>query len=494
VTAVATHPGGPFYEWYRGVYGYAPPPTVDNQACRYIAWTQGWPRNVAAGIPYGTIGNCGVYAAGGAILPPPPPPPPAPISPVLGTIGGAILPPAPGAPSPVAGLIGPGQASEPPPVSTMASVPTTRWYAVVASRESLGGIGSCRPIEPRGYSELSIDPARRDFRALGGLRCLTGIYVRNPATGAEVGAVKQDVGAGSGFLPSMGLYPQTIADIGMDVTAGEFHVQIRRQDGAAMNIPRSAIIDLPNTPAASGPAATPAQRYFNPLAHAQVTAERIDQGVDYAGSGYLVAIADGIITQSVANGSGWEGEGYIEYQITQPGELQGAFVYYAEGVNTVVRDGWEVKGGSRLCDLRSPMPHGIEIGFAAGNGEESYYRYHDGSYHEGDATRPGIAMSNLIERLGGPGGRIEGAIVGHFPSYVPSGEFGASVNTSGATPSTLGRGQPFIPAPSAAAGFHFPGDYYSAFVQLQRGANNGSHHSHAAAAYVAGVTYLTKAD
>jgi 3D (Asp-Asp-Asp) domain-containing protein len=233
--------------------------------------------------------------------------------------------------------------------------------------------------------------------------------------------------------------------------------------------------------------------YFNPLKHANVTAERIDQGVDYAGTGYLVAIADGVITASVANGSGWEGEGYVEYRITQPGFLNGAHVYYAEGVNTVVHVGEQVRGGSRLCDLRQPMPHGIEVGFAAGFGEDSYYRYHDGNYNEGDATRPGVAFSNLIHALGGPAGRIEGPIVGNFPEYMPSGEPPADLLT-GIDVSLSAGGNETTPPARLAATFDFPGSLYSAFVQIQRGALNGSHHSHAAEQYADGITYLAKAD
>lgn len=489
---ITTHVGGPFYNWYVQTYGYGPPATVNDQAARYLAWQQGIPRDLARFIPYGAIGQPGIYIAGTApiaVLAPSPPP----IAPI-GQAGGAILPPTPSAPPPVAVLEAPPAASEPPPVAVITSPTTIRWWAVVASRESLGGIGACRPIEPRGYSELSNDPAARDFRALGGLACLTGLYLRNPGNGNVVGAVKQDVGAGSSFLPSMGLYPQTIADLGMDPTAGEYHIEIRRQDGGAMNIPRGAAIDLPFGTAPATPSGGSAQVWFNPLAHAAVTPERIDQGVDYAGSGYLVAITDAVITASVANGSGWEGEGYLEYRIIRGGELAGAYVYYAEGIDPIVSVGDTVKGGQHIANLRQPMPHGIELGFAAGTNEESYYRYHDGAYAEGTATRPGIAFSNLIERLGGPGGKIEGAVVGRFPEYMQSGVPDASINTAGVAASPLATNQPKTGAQGAAGDFKFPDDYYSAFVQLQRGANNASHHSHAAAAYAAGVTFVTKAD
>src|SRR5690349_5531307 len=49
---------------------------------------------------------------------------------------------------------------------------------------------------------------------------------------------------------------------------------------------------------AGTPPAT-ATGYVNPLANAQVTPERIDQGVDYAGTGSLGAIGPGVVTQVV---------------------------------------------------------------------------------------------------------------------------------------------------------------------------------------------------
>lgn len=234
----------------------------------------------------------------------------------------------------------------------------------------------------------------------------------------------------------------------------------------------------------------PRQLYFNPLAHARVTPERIDQGVDYAGTGYLVAIADGIVTESIANGSGWEGEGYLEYKITQPGELEGVYIYYAEGVNPVVHRGEQIRGGARVADLREPMPHGIELGFAAGTRQWSYYRYHDGPYHEGDVTRPGLAFSNLVHKLGGPAGRQEGPVVGNFPEYIQSGEPAAGVTTSAEGVISAGGG----PVPVVRGQFEWPGDVLSAFVQLQRGALNGAHHSHAAWFYARGIEYVPKSN
>jgi hypothetical protein len=54
--------------------------------------------------------------------------------------------------------------------------------------------------------------------------------------------------------------------------------------------------------------------YVNPLAGAVLTPKRIDQGVDYAGSGTLTAIGDATITVLATSDTGWPGA-FIEYQL-----------------------------------------------------------------------------------------------------------------------------------------------------------------------------------
>jgi hypothetical protein len=70
MATITTHPGGPFYVWYVSVYGVAPPATVDSNAARYLAWTEGMPKALAATIPYGSIGPPGDFVAGAALVAP----------------------------------------------------------------------------------------------------------------------------------------------------------------------------------------------------------------------------------------------------------------------------------------------------------------------------------------------------------------------------------------------------------------------------------------
>lgn len=165
----------------------------------------------------------------------------------------------------------------------------------------------------------------------------------------------------------------------------------------------------------SATAAAGASGYVNPLANASVRPERIDQGVDYAGSGTVGAIGPGVVTQVVQSGSGWEGGGYVEYKLTA-GPYAGRYVYYAEGVTPTVSVGQTLTAGQPVATIIPGAPHGIELGFGSGVGESSYANQYGGGYSEGAATAAGVAFSNLISSLGGPAGVNEsGKVTGNFP-------------------------------------------------------------------------------
>lgn len=172
----------------------------------------------------------------------------------------------------------------------------------------------------------------------------------------------------------------------------------------------SALAAAQDSSATSGSAAG----YVNPLANATVKGERIDQGVDYAGSGTLGAIGPGVVTKVVQSGSGWEGGGYVEYKLTA-GPYAGHSVYYAEGVTPTVSEGQTLTAGQPVATIISGFPTGMELGFAAGNGsEESYANVYGGGYTEGSPTAAGAAFSNLVASLGGPPGTSSGAPSGTF--------------------------------------------------------------------------------
>jgi hypothetical protein len=161
----------------------------------------------------------------------------------------------------------------------------------------------------------------------------------------------------------------------------------------------------PTPPVASG-------GYTNPLAGAHVTPERIDQGVDYAGSGTLGAIGAGKVTYVATSGTGWPGA-FIEYQLSG-GSYAGRYVYYAEGVSPAggVHVGETLQTGQPVAEIIPGSSSGIEIGWGAGIGTETLAmqlgQWSGNDDSDSVPSQSGESFSALIASLGGPPGKIEG--------------------------------------------------------------------------------------
>ncbi len=151
--------------------------------------------------------------------------------------------------------------------------------------------------------------------------------------------------------------------------------------------------------------------YVNPLADAKVTPERIDQGVDYSGSGPLNALGDGQITYVGTSGTGWPGA-FIEFRLLN-GADAGRYVYYAEDVTPVqgLHVGQQVSAGQKLATIYQGGS-GIEVGWGANRGTETYAAAHGGWTSSDDsnnvATSAGKSFSALLSSLGAPPGKDEG--------------------------------------------------------------------------------------
>jgi hypothetical protein len=159
-------------------------------------------------------------------------------------------------------------------------------------------------------------------------------------------------------------------------------------------------------------AAVGTSEYVNPLIAARVKPERIDQGVDYAGSGTLAAIGAAKITYVATSGTGWPGA-FIEYRLLD-GSDAGCYVYYAEGVHPVpgLRVGETVGAGQPIASIIQGWSTGVEMGWGAGVSTVTYAaRLHQWSAHSDADSVPspaGQSFSALIASLGGPGGKVEG--------------------------------------------------------------------------------------
>jgi hypothetical protein len=152
--------------------------------------------------------------------------------------------------------------------------------------------------------------------------------------------------------------------------------------------------------------------YVNPVAGDVLIGERIDQGVDYAGSGTLAAIGTARITYVGTAGTGWPGA-FIEYRLLD-GADAGCFVYYAEGINPAagLQPGQTVHAGQVLATIIPGWATGIELGWGSGDSTKTYAAK-TGKWTATDdansiASEAGKSFSALVAALGGPAGRVEG--------------------------------------------------------------------------------------
>ncbi len=171
--------------------------------------------------------------------------------------------------------------------------------------------------------------------------------------------------------------------------------------------PVTATKPAPKAPAPAPPPPA-AGGYVNPLAGASVTSERIDQGVDYGGSGTLDAIGDGKITYVGTSGTGWPGA-FVEFQLTS-GPDSGRYVYYAESISPAagLHVGQSVRAGQPIASINGQ----IEIGWGSGVGTQPAAQA-DGQWGSGSdaanvATPDGKSFSDLVASLGGPAGKVQG--------------------------------------------------------------------------------------
>ena len=160
------------------------------------------------------------------------------------------------------------------------------------------------------------------------------------------------------------------------------------------------------------PLAVVTDGYVNPLESAVVKPERIDQGVDYAGTGVLATIGSARVTHVQTSNTGWPGA-FIEYQLLG-GADAGCYVFYAEGVTPAegLHVGQTVSPGTRIATIIPGYPTGVEIGWGAGTGTKAYALFagHWSASDDRDnvASPAGRNFSALIAALGGPAGKVEG--------------------------------------------------------------------------------------
>jgi hypothetical protein len=163
-------------------------------------------------------------------------------------------------------------------------------------------------------------------------------------------------------------------------------------------------------PSAATGAATPTAHepnspvYANPLrAISGLIPERIDQGVDFGGTGPIYAIGDAVVTGATSANYGWPGGGWITYRLTD-GPAAGLTVFVAEDVQPTVTVGATVTPQTVIATMYDGGA-GIETGWAMASGFTAESQTPEAGSISGAGPYPtevGLNFEELLQALGVP--------------------------------------------------------------------------------------------
>ncbi len=122
---------------------------------------------------------------------------------------------------------------------------------------------------------------------------------------------------------------------------------------------------------------------------------RIDQGVDFTGTGPIAAVGDAEILATGA--PGWPEGGGVLYKLLG-GSRAGQIIFVYEGVDATVHPGQHVSAGDQIATFR--QGGSIEMGFADASGNPLSH----GEYVEGKETQWGKEMASFLTSIGGASG------------------------------------------------------------------------------------------
>jgi hypothetical protein len=144
--------------------------------------------------------------------------------------------------------------------------------------------------------------------------------------------------------------------------------------------------------------------YENPLRDVSgLIPERIDQGVDFGGTGPIYALGDAVVTNATATNYGWPGGGWITYQLTD-GPAKGLLVFVAEDVRPTVSAGQHVTARTVIADMYDGGA-GIETGWAMASGLTAESQLAEAGGISGAGPFPtyvGLNFEELLEATGVP--------------------------------------------------------------------------------------------
>jgi hypothetical protein len=173
--------------------------------------------------------------------------------------------------------------------------------------------------------------------------------------------------------------------------------------------------------------------YVNPLrAVANLKPSRIDMGVDYSGSGPILALGRAKIVLASDRLAGPEScwgktcvpppGDMIVYRLLD-GRFAGKYVYVVENITVKVKAGQTVNAGQRIAILHQGSPN-LEIGWASGHGAQTLAvaRGHRCACSDpgGWSSIEGRNFNALLVWLGAPSGYVTTAPSGqHMPGGWP---------------------------------------------------------------------------
>jgi hypothetical protein len=162
--------------------------------------------------------------------------------------------------------------------------------------------------------------------------------------------------------------------------------------------------------------------YVNPLRSVSgLVPERIDEGVDFGGTGPVYALGDAIVTNAGEN-AGWPGGGWITYQLTD-GPDQGLMVYLAEDVTPTVQAGQHVTPSTVIANMFNGGD-GIETGWAQPTGVSAESELPEAGGIGGGGPFPtmiGLNFDQLLVVLGVPAAPNAGdTAYGLLPANYPT--------------------------------------------------------------------------
>jgi murein DD-endopeptidase MepM/ murein hydrolase activator NlpD len=161
--------------------------------------------------------------------------------------------------------------------------------------------------------------------------------------------------------------------------------------------------------------------YVNPFAQIRnLRPLRIDMGVDYSGSGPVVALGSGTVFST--SGPGWPGGGFVGITLDS-GQYAGKSYFVAESVRATVKVGQRVQAGQQIANMFNG-PSGIETGWATGQGDQPLaLTLHQQNPHGdpgGWMSAAGLSFDRLLVSVGVISGIPQGTTAhGKMPPGYP---------------------------------------------------------------------------